>query len=198
MEWYGVFPSIAKLLSAPVNTVLLIINRLKQLGLIHGYVDRETGDFKELGKEINYYSEIIDFDFKDYKFCSAKVTPNETRRILNILSDVREDIPITSERIHEMTGFTKRRIKSISSYVLREGLIDGEYLPTEGVFIKSKSTERKKTYVDNVEQNQVILDLLCNVIRAILPYSFFGVCNSMELKSWSYLGMKSQGNNLSE
>lgn len=155
------FPSIAELLSVPVNTVLLIINRLKQLGLIHGYVDRETGGFMDSNKVTNdYYSKIIDTDFKDYMFRSAKMTPNETRRLLNILSDVREDIPITIERIHEMTGFTKRRIKYILSYVLRESLIDGEYLPTEDVFIKSKSTERKKTYVDNVEQNKVILDLL--------------------------------------
>jgi WD40 repeat protein len=110
------FSIVAERLSVPETKVSSILRRLVNLKKIDGKID-----------------------MKNKQFLSSWPTEDELKRVRELITQIRENIPVPITRIAEKTGMDENRCERVIKQLTGASQV-GEYLEIEGVFIKSDTT----------------------------------------------------------
>ncbi|MFW9996008.1 MAG: hypothetical protein ACFFD4_28465 [Candidatus Odinarchaeota archaeon] len=111
------FSTVAEKLSIPEKSVPSALRKLLRTKRIEGEIDNTTRRFT------SYWS-----------------TEDELRRVKELITQIREGIPVPLTRIAEKTGLEINRCERVVKELTSGTTPAGEYLDIEGVFIKSDAT----------------------------------------------------------
>lgn len=154
-----------------LNALYLEFNKIKPSGQNRPYYTSEMGPLRE-----RLCLERKQLESKDLE---NKII-SKIQNILNIVSQVRVDIPMTLPRLSELVNLDKKNTETILISILDQQPDLGEYLTLEQVFIKKSEVKEeiftKSTFTDSLQickhcdDSQSILIRTCTNCEEALPY----------------------------